>query len=291
MRAGGVTLREVGTTNRTRLSDYESAIGENTAMLMRVHTSNYRVIGFTEEVEIGPLAELAHKKGLLAFDDLGSGVLIDSAAHGLPPEPLVAASIAAGADIICFSGDKLLGGPQCGIIAGKKELIERLSKNPLMRTYRVDKLTLLALDATLRHYADPQDAIQNIPTLSMLAATTDELAARARNLVEDLKAALPQEQFYICSDVGFAGGGSMPGHELPTVVVHWRPANLSADVAAKALRDAETPVVARIRDNAICFDLRTLRTVDFEPLVAAVFSVAMPDEPNTDDGAIRLPVL
>ncbi len=291
MQAGGVTLREVGTTNRTRLSDYESAISEKTAMLMRVHTSNYRVVGFTEEVEIEALAALAHRKGLLAFDDLGSGVLIDPALHDLPPEPLVSASIAAGADIICFSGDKLLGGPQCGIIVGKKELIERLNKNPLMRTYRVDKLTLLALDATLRHYADPQDALQNIPTLSMLAATTDELATRASALVDDLKAALPQEQFYICSDVGYAGGGAMPGHELPTVVVHWRPAHLSADDAAQALREADTPVVARIRDAAICFDLRTLRTMDFEPLVSAVYSVAYLEEPPSDPSAISLPVL
>jgi L-seryl-tRNA(Ser) seleniumtransferase len=291
MRAGGATLREVGTTNRTRLSDYENAIGPATAMLMRVHTSNYRVVGFTEEVEIADLAELAHCKGLLAFDDLGSGVLIDPALHGLPPEPLVIASIAAGADILCFSGDKLLGGPQCGIIAGRKDLIEQLHANPLMRTYRVDKLTLLALDATLRHYGDPQDALQNIPTLAMLSATTDELAARARSLVDDLKAALPQEQFFLCSDVGFAGGGAMPGHELPTVVVHWRPANLSADDAARALRDADTPVVARIRDNAICFDLRTLRPVDFEALVSAVFLVAYPNDRDGDENSIRLPVL
>lgn len=291
MRAGGVTLREVGTTNRTRLSDYEKAIDSDTAMLMRVHTSNYLVVGFAEDVDIGPLAQLAHARGLLAFDDLGSGVLIDPAMHGLPPEPLVGASIAAGADVVCFSGDKLLGGPQCGIIVGKKDLIERLNANPLMRTYRVDKLTLLALDATLRHYGDMQDALQNIPTLAMLAATTDDLAARARTLLDDLKAALPQEQFFICSDVGFAGGGAMPGHELPTVVVHWRPANLSADDAARALRDADTPVVARIRDNAICFDLRTIRPVDFEALVSAVFSVAYPDDEDGDENSISLPVL
>ena len=291
MRAGGVTLREVGTTNRTRLSDYESAINDRTAMLLRVHTSNYRVVGFTEDVPIDAIAALAHRFGLFAVDDLGSGVLFDPAAHGLPPEPFVTASILAGADLICFSGDKLLGGPQCGIILGKREHIDRLNANPLMRTYRVDKLTLLALEATLHHYADPHDALQSIPALAMLGASTDELAARARALADELKNALPEEQFYICSDVAYAGGGSMPGHELPTVVVQWRPSGRSAHAMTAALREAETPVIVRIRDDALCFDLRSIRPVDFELLVSAVHSAACDDEDPDRRNGISLPIL
>ncbi len=291
MRAGGVTLREVGTTNRTRLADYESAVNDRTAMLLRVHTSNYRVVGFTEDVPMGAIAMLSHRLGLLAVDDLGSGALLDCSEYGLPPEPSVNASIVSGADLICFSGDKLLGGPQCGIVLGKRELIDRLNANPLMRTYRVDKLTLLALDATLRHYVDTEDTLQNVPALAMLHADTDELAARARSLADDLKTALPDEQFYICSDVGFAGGGSMPGCELPTVVIQWRPRDRSTAEMAATLRRGEPPVIARVRDDAICFDLRSIRRVEFEDLVSAVQTAACPDEDPNRECDIRLPVL
>jgi len=291
MRAGGVTLREIGTTNRTRLSDYEAAICDCTAMLLRVHTSNYRVVGFTEDVPIDAIAALAHRFGLMAVDDLGSGVLFDPAAHGLPPEPFVGPSITAGADLVCFSGDKLLGGPQCGIILGKREHIERVNASPLMRTYRVDKLTLLALEATLNHYADPQDALRSVPALAMLSASTDELAARARSLADDLKSAMPNEQFFICSDVGYAGGGAMPAHELPTVVVQWRPTAGSAQDMAAALRDSEPPVIVRIRDDAICFDLRSIRPVDIEPLVAAVHAAASGDEDSGPGEKLSLPVI
>lgn len=291
MQAGGAILREVGTTNRTRISDYEKAIGDQTAMLLRVHTSNYRVVGFTEEVAIGELVALARKKNLIAVDDLGSGVLFDPKEVGLPDEPDVLASLAAGADLVCFSGDKLLGGPQCGIILGKKSLVARIEANPLMRAFRVDKLTLLALEATLRHYHDTADALVSVPTLSMLKATPDELADRARSLLEQLQEALPDEQFYVCSDVGFAGGGSMPGQELPTVVVQWRPARRTVDEAMNALRQAENPVVARVRDETICFDLRTIRPVDIEPLVATVTAATWDDEEDEPRDGIPLPVL
>ncbi|MEK7731806.1 MAG: L-seryl-tRNA(Sec) selenium transferase, partial [Planctomycetota bacterium] len=188
-------------------------------------------------------------------------------------------------------GDKLLGGPQCGLIVGKRAYIEQLEANPLMRTYRVDKLTLLALEATLRHYLDPQDALVSIPALSMLAASTDELANRARSLLEQLEKAVPDEHFYVCSDVGFAGGGSMPGKELPTVVVQWRPARHSVDATIAALREAEVPVVARVRDDAICFDLRTLRPADFEALVASVGATVWDEDPGPDRDGLPLPVL
>jgi L-seryl-tRNA(Ser) seleniumtransferase len=270
MSASGATLREVGTTNRTRIADYERAVNDRTAMLMRVHTSNFRVVGFTAEVAVAEMAALAHRYGLIAVDDLGSGALIDLTAYGLPEEPCVRDSLAAGADLACFSGDKLLGGPQCGVIVGRKELIDRLEESPLARTYRVDKMTLVALEATLRCHSDPEEAISNIPTLSMLTASTDVLAERARKLAGQLEATLPGERFYVCSDVGYAGGGSMPGHELQTVVVQWRPARGSAEAMTSALRQAEIPVIARIRDDAVCFDLRTLRESDFDGVVMAV---------------------
>jgi L-seryl-tRNA(Ser) seleniumtransferase len=291
MEASGAKLHEVGTTNRTRVGDYESALNDRTAMLMRVHTSNFRVVGFTEDVPIGSMAELAHRFGLIALDDLGSGVLLPAADLGLRDEPSVSDSLAAGADLVCFSGDKLLGGPQCGVIVGKKPLIDQIEANPLMRTYRVDKLTLLALEATLRHYVDPEDALAHVPTLRMLTATTDELADRAGKLVERLTAVLPDEHFYVCSDVGFAGGGSMPGHELETVVVQWRPSATTVDAMAAALREAEVPVIARIRDDALCFDARTIRETEFDDLVESVFAAAGADESAGDSGSIPLKVL
>lgn len=292
MSASGAILREVGTTNRTRIGDYERALGENTALLMRVHTSNYRVVGFTESVAIDELAALAHEHELVCVDDLGSGALINFAKHGLPAEPSVRASIDGAADLVCFSGDKLVGGPQCGVIVGRADLVERIRKHPLMRTYRVGKLTLLALEATLREYIDPEEAVRQIPALAMLSASTDELADRARNLERMLIEALPDEHFYVCSGTSFAGGGSMPGRELDTVLVQWRPEFSSADDAVAALREAEIPVIARIHDDAITFDLRTLSEDDLEPLVSAVVSTRLDDEDEEAprDG-IPLPVV
>jgi L-seryl-tRNA(Ser) seleniumtransferase len=283
MTASGTTLREVGTTNRTRLADYERAISEQTAMLLRVHTSNYKIVGFTEEVEIGPLAELAHRHQKLAVDDLGSGALIDLSQYGLPAEPTVQASLAAGADLACASGDKLLGGPQCGIIVGRRDLIQQIERNPLARTYRVDKLTLLALDATLRHYADEEDALASIPTLTLLNLSTEELADRSRELCTRLMEALPEEHFYVGSDVTYAGGGSLPGQELQTMVVRWRPPAGTASRLATALRMGDVPVVARMREDAIFFDVRTIHPDEFEEVVAAVVTALMEFEADVSD--------
>ncbi|MFQ5491351.1 MAG: L-seryl-tRNA(Sec) selenium transferase [Phycisphaerae bacterium] len=270
MSASGAVLREVGTTNRTRIADYADAIDEDTAALMRVHTSNYRVVGFTEDASIDQLVELAHRHDLPVIDDLGSGALLDFSQFDLPPEPGVCASIGAGVDLVCFSGDKLLGGPQCGIICGQAQWIRRLEANPLMRTYRVGKLTLLALEATLREYVDPERAAQRIPTLALLCLDEDTLAARAELLCECLSKALPDENFIVCSDVSYAGGGSLPANALETVVVQWRPATLSVDQAIARLRAAHTPVIARIREDAVLFDLHTFDESEFEAVKSAL---------------------
>jgi L-seryl-tRNA(Ser) seleniumtransferase len=274
MAASGAILREVGTTNRTRIGDYKKAVGEQTAAIMRVHTSNYRVVGFSESAPLRELVKLAHESGLVLLDDLGSGALFDLTDFGLPHEPVVADSIAAGADLVFFSGDKLLGGPQCGIICGRRELIEGIESDPLMRTYRVDKLTLCTLEATLREYGDAEQACQRITALRMLTTASGELAGRAEELDERLEAALPGESFLVCSDVSYAGGGSMPDGELETVVIQWRPRSAGAEAVAAAMRRASTPVVARIRDEAIIFDLRTIRDEELDWIVrAAVFAV------------------
>lgn len=274
MRASGAVLREVGTTNRTRLSDYSLAINEQTAMIVRAHTSNYRVVGFTEEVPMGQLAALARERDLLSLDDLGSGVLLELSRFRGSGEPTVAASVAAGSDLVCFSGDKLLGGPQCGIIAGRLDLIREIESSPLMRTYRPGKLTLLALEATLDQYTDADTARANIPVLAMLSVETDELARRAQRLCDSLMRALPEEGFLVCSSEACAGGGSMPEQVLESVVVQWRPAAGSAAFIVQRLRQIEPPVIATVRDNAVCFDLRTIEPEDIKIVHRAIGQVA-----------------
>ncbi|MFH0983339.1 MAG: L-seryl-tRNA(Sec) selenium transferase [Planctomycetota bacterium] len=286
MSASGARLREVGTTNRTRLSDYEAAIGDQTAAVMHVHTSNYRITGFTEETPIDELVGLARRFGLMAIDDLGSGALVDVTAFGLPAEPVVAASIAAGVDLICFSGDKLLGGPQSGIIAGRRELLDRLRAHPLMRTYRAGKLTLLALEATLRQYIDVEKAAEHIPVLAMMAVKTEALAERARTLSTLLEKHVPGEAFLVCSGTAYAGGGALPAAEIPSVCVQWRPKQVKVSEAVRRLRGAEVPVVARVHEDAICFDLRTISDDDFDELAAGVAGTIA----DHDDGGIQVGV-
>lgn len=291
-RAAGAHLREVGTTNRTRIGDYAEAVDPaRTALLLRVHTSNFRVVGFTEDVSIEQLVALGRRTAIPVVDDLGSGALLDLTPYGAGEEPLVPKSVRAGADLVCFSGDKLLGGPQCGLIVGRADRIRRLEENPLMRTYRVDKLVLLALEATLRSYLDAEQALAEIPTLAMLATPTDVLAERAASLAEQLRAALPSEKFLVCSATGFAGGGSMPGHEMETVAIQWRPGSCSAMDMAAALRRSEVPVICRLHDSALFFDLRTIRPADFESLVASVTSAAWELETEPTSQGIALPVV
>jgi L-seryl-tRNA(Ser) seleniumtransferase len=269
MGVSGATLREVGTTNITRLSDYERAIGPNTAALMRIHTSNYRVRGFTESVELDELVALGKKHGLAVIDDAGSGQAIDLAPFGLPGEPLVSAGIAAGADLVLFSGDKLLGGPQAGIIAGRTPLIEKIEKDPLMRALRLDKVTLAALEATLRLYRDPAKAIAEIPTLHMLTTTyadlrwrTDQFAGRLREV--------PGIVVDVRDDVAYVGGGSLPDVAVPTAVLAVSAKGVSESDLASRLRTGTPAVMGRVQDGKLLLDLRTVFERQEEELLAAV---------------------
>lgn len=249
----GARLKEIGTTNRTHLADYESAIGPDTAALFRVHPSNYRVIGFTESPEIGPLVQLAQPRGILAIDDIGSGCLVDMTKYGLPAEPTFRESLAAGADLVLGSGDKLLGGPQCGIILGRRVLIERLRKHPLTRAVRVDKLTLAALSATLDIYLRGTHD-RDIPTLALLSTSVESLQQRAMQLARNVpgspwKATVRQAMSPV-------GGGSLPGAELPTALIALRHEQLSSELLAKQLRRAR--LFPRIDNGDVCLDLRSV---------------------------------
>ncbi len=263
MTRSGALLREVGATNRTHLADYEQAITDSTAALLKVHTSNYRVIGFTSEVELAELVELGQKYNLPVIEDLGSGNLFDFSPWQAMREPTVQQVVSAGADIVCFSGDKLLGGPQAGIIVGKKELIERVKKNPMNRALRIDKMTLAALEATLRVYLDPQKARQEIPTLRMITMTQEEIEPRAKELAATLQAALGARAGIELRDgQSRVGGGAFPEQDLPTVLVAVKSA-LPADELKTRLLKAQPALIGRIEDDCFCLDVRTLDDEDF----------------------------
>lgn len=258
MEQSGACLREVGTTNRTRISDYERAITENTGAIMKVHTSNYKIMGFTEEASVEELVELGARYHLPVIVDLGSGVLIDLERFGLAHEPTVQEMLKKGADLVCFSGDKLLGGPQAGIIAGKREYIEKMANHPLMRTFRPDKCTIAALAATFREYLEEDRAIKNIPILSMLSRSPYELKEQA----ETLCALLQHGHFPACLHVEESitrmGGGSLPGEELPGYAVTMAPTSMSCEKMAAKMRQMPTPVIAHIKDNRIWMEMRTI---------------------------------
>ncbi|MBE7448252.1 MAG: L-seryl-tRNA(Sec) selenium transferase, partial [Kofleriaceae bacterium] len=278
LRTSGCTLVEVGTTNKTRLADYEAAIGERTALLLKVHRSNFAIVGFTAEVGEAELATLAATRGLACMVDLGSGCLLPRArqqALGLPPEPPVAEVVASGADVVCFSGDKLLGGPQAGVVVGRAAAIARVRAHPLMRAMRPDKLTLAALAATLALYRDGRE--DEVPAVAMLAAPAAGLHARAQALAAAVAAAL-------AADAGLTiavepcrstvGGGSMPLAELPSWAVTVRRAGGDALAVDAALRAAAVPVVARVEDGRVWLDLRTIAATEDDDVVAAVAGVA-----------------
>lgn len=268
MRQSGAKLVEVGTTNRTYLRDYEAAVTEQTAALMRVHSSNFRVIGFTESVDIGDLARLAHEHSLLCIDDLGSGCLLDTRAFGLAPEPTPQESLAAGADLVLFSGDKLLGGPQAGIIVGRADLIAELKRHPLARAVRMDKASIAALNATLLHYARGK-ALQEVPVWRMIATPADVLRRRARRWAKRVGRGAGVEPAR-----SMVGGGSLPEETLPTFVLSLpAPPDQSVDEIAKRLRLYDPPIVGRIERDRLLLDPRTVHPGDDGVVVRALTAV------------------
>lgn len=258
MEQSGAKLIEVGTTNRTHLRDYERAINENTAALLHVHTSNYRIVGFSSTVTIEELTKLGQQRGLTVIDDIGSGNLLDMRRFGLAEEPTAQRSIAAGADIVCFSADKLIGGPQAGLILGSREMIDRMRKNPLTRALRVGKLTLAALEATLQLFRDQDLLLSRHPTWRMLTCSAEHLNKQAKSLAKRLNKLNEKLNVEVISGASQAGSGSMAGENLPTFLVALQAEGFSADELAKRLRTAEVPIVARIQEQAVVLDVRTI---------------------------------
>jgi len=275
MEQSGAVLREVGTTNRTRIADYENAINEKTRVLLRVHPSNFEITGFAEKPSLGELAALSQGVGLPLVEDLGSGCLVDLSENGIR-EPTVRQSIEAGAGIVMFSGDKLLGGPQAGIIAGKKELIARVRRHPLFRALRVDKLTIAALEATLGAYL--RAAWDEIPAMRMIRATPAELKLRAENFLRELRPELPLDEveMEIADGVSLAGGGSTPSQSLPTKLIRIASVRYSATKLEQRLRRAPagTSVIARVEDDRLILDLRTVFP-EQEPLLIKTLSACL----------------
>ncbi|MHB1420775.1 MAG: L-seryl-tRNA(Sec) selenium transferase [Bacillota bacterium] len=275
MAQSGARLVEVGATNKTYPRDYERAIGPETALLLKVHTSNYRLIGFTQETTSRELVELGHKYNLPVMEDLGSGFLIDLSPWGINDEPTVQAVLRSGVDLVTFSGDKLLGGPQAGIIVGRREYIERMKNNPLTRALRVDKMTLAALEATLMDYLDPEKVIEKIPTLRMLTMTREELRKRARKLRRMLIEAVGSlAEVNVEDGTSQAGGGSLPVTELPTALVIIRPLKMPVNQVVAALRQGIPAVMARIHADRVIMDPRTILDKEF-PAVAGALKVVL----------------
>ncbi|MEK7816646.1 MAG: L-seryl-tRNA(Sec) selenium transferase, partial [Actinomycetota bacterium] len=257
MAASAARLVEVGTTNKTRLSDYEKAIGPDTAMLLHIHTSNYAVVGFTAEVSIGELVELGHGRGLIVVNDLGSGALAELPA--LADEPSVRESLGAGADIVTFSGDKLLGGPQAGIVVGSSEAVGQMRSHPMARAMRVDKMTLAALQATLALYLKPEEALAKIPTLRLLGEEPSAIEERASALAAALEeVAGAAAAVAVEKEASKVGGGALPLLELDSYVCAVSPAALSVDELAARLRRTDPPVIGRIHRDRLLLDARTV---------------------------------
>ncbi len=278
MERSGAHLREVGTTNRTHLSDYEGACSDQTALILKVHTSNYRIVGFTEEVGLADLAGLAKKRGIPVMSDLGSGCLVDLTSYGLEHEPTVQEVLAEGADVVTFSGDKLLGGPQSGVILGRKDLLGRMKKNPLTRALRIDKFTLAALEATLIQYLRPREACEVLPVLRALTEPVEAVALRAKKLARRLRKICPPSlTFAVKKGTSLAGGGSLPTREIPTSLVAVRSTIFGVNELEKRLRRLKVPIVARISDDELLMDLRTISEEEFPALIQGLASISSPE--------------
>jgi L-seryl-tRNA(Ser) seleniumtransferase len=270
MAVSGAVLREVGTTNITRLADYERAIGPNTGALLQVHSSNYRISGFTKSVPLADLVALGKKHNLKVIDDIGSGALLDFGRFGFHGEPVARQSLAAGVDLVLFSGDKLLGGPQAGILAGHKELIQKIERDPLMRAFRLDKMTLAALEATLRLYLNEDRALREVPGLRMLGTGLAELRRRAELVAVKLREISGLAAVQVGEDVAYVGGGSLPDQPLPTAVLEVEPANVSATELAYRLRQGNPAVMGRLRAGKLVLDLRTVFPHQETALIEAI---------------------
>lgn len=273
-KSGGI-LREVGTTNRTHLKDYELAIDERTALLLKVHRSNYSIVGFTAEVSLKELVALGARHGRPVMEDLGSGTFVDFSKYGLVKEPTVQESVAAGADVVTFSGDKLLGGPQAGLIVGKKPILDRIRQNPLARALRIDKMTLAALEATLRLYRDEEKAVRIIPTLRMLTMSRDEIANRASRLAESLsKIGDSRLQISLVELSSKAGGGALPLLNLPSRCLRLTIQGISVNTLEKNMRRNSPPIIGRIEDDGFVVDPRTLLEDDL-PIIRSAFETVL----------------
>ncbi len=259
MKRSGAFLREVGTTNRTHLNDYQRAIGPQTALLLKVHTSNFRVMGFTSEVSLAELVQMGREHHLPVMEDLGSGCFVDLSQYGMEKEPTVQDAIRTGVDVVTFSGDKLLGGPQAGIILGKKDILESIKVNPLMRALRIDKLTLAALESTLLLYLDEKRAMEEIPTLRMLGLDIRKLKRRGNRLLKRLQEKVKKGvQFTLREDVSQVGGGALPLQELPTIILSVKSPDRSVNSLEDSLRKGDPPIISRISKDELVFDMRTV---------------------------------
>ncbi len=254
----GCRLREVGTTNKTRISDYEQAINDNTGAILRVHPSNYQIVGFTDSPSLAELVRLGQQRQIPIIDDVGSGALVDFSKYGLQHEPVIRDRIAAGADLVLFSGDKLIGGPQCGLIVGKHRWIKQVLANPLMRAMRVGKLTLAALSATLDLYLKPELLEQGLPVLSMLATPLENLEMRAKKLADQVRGQSWLESVEVLEEASMLGGGSMPNQSIRSWCVALQPKQGSVDQFARQLRTGNPAVLGRIQKNRLLLDMRTV---------------------------------
>ena len=275
MRKSGAKMVEVGTTNKTHLRDYEAAIGPDTALLLKVHTSNFQIVGFTEEVPLSALVKLGRQHDIPVMDDLGSGCLLDFSQYGMIREPTVQEALEQGVGVVTFSGDKLLGGPQAGIILGKKDLVAAIRENQLNRALRIDKLTLLALEETLRIYRDPRMAVRDIPTLRMICSSYESLLEKAEQL-HALIRGINTENFSVEQVDGDSkvGGGALPLQKLKTRLLSLIPAKLSAQRMEKHLRLNDPPVIARVEKDRLMLDVRTIRETEFQTVAQAVKTLA-----------------
>lgn len=267
MKFSGARLVEVGTTNRTHLYDYKDNITEETGILLKVHTSNFKVMGFTESVSLEEMVKLGQEHNIPVVEDIGSGVLLDFSKYGFTHEPTVQESLNKGVDVITFSGDKMLGGPQAGIIVGKKKYIDRMKKNQLTRALRVDKMTLAALEGTLKYYIDEKDAIENIPSLNMILMPASEVKQKCVTLKRKLQRKTKDFIFTIDKGESMVGGGSMPTEKIPTYVIRVTSSRLSPEIMEEKLRLGETSLVARVYDKELVLDGRTLFRRDFDEIV------------------------